>query len=472
MNLNQNGLWLFVLSLTVGACGESPTERTQASDGGSTSASTAASAGGTRARSGSAPVGGASSTGGTFASGGATTSGGTFAGSSSGTAVSSTRIGEALANYIIATWPNYNSVTSKNWEYTNGIVYYGITKIYEKTLNTKYLDYVKTFVDGYISPSGSISYASGLSTRDPRILDVIQPSNLLFTLYETTKDARYLTAMTSTRNVFPTIQKNSLGGFYHKPTYPYEMWLDGIYMAEPFIVRYASLYSLGVDGTGSDQGDCYATATFQIKLLAQQLMDRQNADVVLRLPVHAWADLAGLSAAGTAAPAWANTSTGRSPVLWSRALGWWAIGLVDVLQYLPSSHGDRAALTGIFADVAAGLKATQDPVTGLWHQVIDQGSLTDNWLETSASALFVYALKRGIKQGLIGSEYDAIANAGWEGVKAQVVISANAVTVKGAVGGMGVSSSYAAYVAARTGIADNVPHGLAAVLYAASEAEY
>ena len=118
------------------------------------------------------------------------------------------------------------------------------------------------------------------------------------------------------------------------------------------------------------------------------------------------------------------------------------------------------------------LKATQDPATGLWYQVTDQGAQADNWLETSASALFTYALKRGVKEAIIGSDYDAVASAGWEGVKRKVLIAGNTVTVQGAVGGMSVLSSYAAYVGAKSLVADNVPHGLAAVLFAASELEY
>jgi unsaturated rhamnogalacturonyl hydrolase len=250
------------------------------------------------------------------------------------------------------------------------------------------------------------------------------------------------------------------------------MWLDGLYMAEPFLVRYGNQVSPAVDSTGADQSDCYATATAQFKLLAQELMDRKNADAIRRLPVHAWADLAGLTSAGKTPPVWANATTGQSPTIWSRSLGWWALALVDALEYLPQQHPDYQTLAGIFVDVAAGLKATQDPATGLWYQVTDQGAQADNWLETSASALFTYALKRGVKEAIIGSDYDAVASAGWEGVKKKVLIAGNTVTVQGAVGGMSVLSSYAAYVGAKSLVADNVPHGLAAVLFAASELEY
>lgn len=482
---------ILVANVLVSACGASSSDSSgSTSSAGRTTVGETSAGGATvgKTSAGGTTTGGTTGTvsrGGTLAQGGSTAdwgAGGTTnvaSSSSSGggtggttTTGSALRIGEALADYLLATYPNYNTVTLKNWEYTNGIVYYGVSRIYDRTQNAKYLNYIKTFVDGYVDSAGTINLGSGAAARDPRILDTIQPATLLFGLYDKTHEARYLSAMTHTRDVFRTLQKNSQGGFYHKPTYPFEMWLDGIYMAEPFITRYASRYSASVDPSGADATDCYATATFQIKLLAQKLMDRQNANPTLRLPVHAWADLSGLAAASTAAPAWANTTTGRSPVLWSRAIGWWAAALVDVLEYLPAAQADRTQLTEILVDVAAGLKETQDPATGLWYQVTDRGTATDNWLETSSSALFVYALKKGVRLGVLDAQYEAVATKAWTGVRGKVVVNLPTVTVQGAVGGMGVFSSYAQYVGAKTSVLDNVPHGIASVLLAASEAEY
>jgi unsaturated rhamnogalacturonyl hydrolase len=177
-----------------------------------------------------------------------------------------------------------------------------------------------------------------------------------------------------------------------------------------------------LDPTGADKQNCFDTATFQYKLVAAETMDRSNPDPVKRLPVHAWVDLTGLTAASLARPRWADATTGRSSVVWDRALGWYVMGLVDVLEYLPAYHADYSALVGILNDIVPGLKATQDPSTGLWYQVVDQGSLTDNWLETSGSAMFIYALKKAVRAGYISSQYDAVANLGWQGLKSRVII--------------------------------------------------
>jgi unsaturated rhamnogalacturonyl hydrolase len=349
------------------------------------------------------------------------------------------------------------------------------------------LNYVKPYVDKYVLADGTIQYfmADGVSVRDKRIQDVIQPSTLLFALYKNYPNStQYLTAMKNTRNIFPTIQTNSLGGFFHKPTYQFQMWLDGLYMAEPFIVRFGDRYADKFDATGADKRACYNTATAQIKLIASKTMDLTQTDAVKKLPVHGWLDWAGFNAYNTAnpttlltAPVWADKTTGKSPEKWGRALGWYTMALVDVLEFLPRDHADYQALKTILQTVAAGLKASQDPTTGLWYQVVDKvpqtnGTYSDNWIETSGSAMFVYALKKASTKGYISSDYATVASKGWTGIKTKVVISSGVVTVKGTVGGMSVCDSYAAYIAKSSIVADNVPHGIAAVLMAASVMEY
>jgi unsaturated rhamnogalacturonyl hydrolase len=126
-------------------------------------------------------------------------------------------------------------------------------------------------------------------------------------------------------------------------------------------------------------------------------------------------------------------------------------------------------LTGI----AAGLKATQDPNTGLWYQVVDQGSKSDDWLETSGSGMFVYALKAAVNLGYIDSTYLTVATKGWQGLMAKVTTdSMGRPSITGAVGGMGVQNNYAGYVATSLmPLLTDSPHGLCAIMLAASEME-
>jgi unsaturated rhamnogalacturonyl hydrolase len=213
-------------------------------------------------------------------------------------------------------------------------------------------------------------------------------------------------------------------------------------------------------------------------------MDMTQSTAVGKLPVHGWLDWDGLNAYNAAnttkikAPTWADISTGKSPEKWDRALGWYTMALVDVLSTLPKHHKDYHAIKEVFKTIAEGLAETQDPATGLWYQVIDKlpladGTYSDNWLETSGSAMFVYALKKGVEKDLLSKRFEKVAEKGWAGIKTKVIIDpvTGKVTVKGTVGGMSICDNYAAYIAKKSVVADDVPQGIAAVLIAASQME-
>jgi unsaturated rhamnogalacturonyl hydrolase len=224
-------------------------------------------------------------------------------------------------------------------------------------------------------------------------------------------------------------------------------------MGEPFLARYAAVF-----GNCSTCGD---TVVKQTTLIAAHTLDTATG-----LYYHAWWDN---NPAGTTKPAWADAN-GRSPSIWGRAMGWYVMALVDTLGDLPSSQTGRSDLMTILTGVAAGLKATQDAKTGLWYQVMDQGSKTDNWTETSGSGMFVYALKVAVNRGYIDSSYSAVADSGWKGLQAKVTTDASGVpTITGAVNGMNVQNNYAGYVGQKT--LTNSSHGLCAILLAAAEME-
>jgi unsaturated rhamnogalacturonyl hydrolase len=458
-------------------------------------------------------------------------------------------IGVAVADYLIRRWPeldatpadcdgadscfslNFASVPAgpapKFWEYTYGVPLAGLERIYQRTHDPRYLAFVKKYVDRYIDGRGTISYARPwpqnaggalAAANDPTIQDVIQPSSLLFDLYAATHDARYLTAMTNTRRIFPTIKTNAAGAFWHKPSYPDQQWLDAIYMSQPFLARYGALFA--DRATPGDARACFDTVTAQIKIAAAHTRDARTG-----LYAHAWNGAADGVWRGLAPPTRVPPTTGAavSPVLWSRAIGWYIAGIVDVLEYLPRNHRDRAAVLKILQDLAQGLRRFQDPTTGLWYQVIDVGAgplpatggyagETDrpaqpNWLETSASAIFSYSLAKAVRLGFLPTRYRAVARKAWQGVKTRVEVAADGtVAIHGTVVGLSVGGTYNAYVNAdiradfKTGappaparcptaaqipagttppitcryiyVRDNVPQGFGAVLLAASELEF
>jgi unsaturated rhamnogalacturonyl hydrolase len=380
---------------------------------------------------------------------------------------------------------------------------------------------VRKYVDRYVDDQGGISYArawpanadgSAPAPNDPTIQDVIQPSNLLFGLYTETKQANHLRAMANTRAIFPKIALNPEGAFWHKPSYPNQQWLDGIYMSEPFLARYGALYA-------DDAQDCYDPATTQIKLAAEHTFDPET-----RLYYHAWNGAPDRVWLGLAAPSKVAPLAGEqvSPILWARSIGWFFAGTIDVLEYLPGDHADRPALLEIVRNIAAGLELFQDPETGLFYQVIDRtdGPLPEhggypeetdrpaqpNWLETSATAIFAYGAAKAVRLGFLDAHYAELAKRAWRGVQRKIQIDEDGATViQGTVVGMSVGGAYNAYTNAdfsedlTSGIPpapssclsaaqlpvgktptldckyiyvrDNVPQGFGAVLLAASELE-
>jgi len=351
--------------------------------------------------------------------------------------------GVEFADYVLSKWPNPQNI-SGSWEYNAGIVLFGVNKIYEKAQDVKYLNYITDYLDCFIDSNGNINWSS---THN---LDLIQPGILLYTAYEKTAKEKYKIAAANIRERFDSFPKNAEGGFWHKSSYPNEMWIDGIYMAEPFITRYG--YNFG------DQDFCYNTAAFQSLLIASHAKNSQ-----INLLYHGWDQDRNAG--------WANPITGLSTEFWSRGMGWYVMALVDILEYLPVNHPDYNSLLILLQDIALGLKNCQDHATGLWYQVLDKGYLSDNWHESSGTGMFVYALKKAVTLGLIDISYLSVAELGWEGLKTKIVRnSSGQPVINDAVEGMGVQTNYANYVN-KAGLS-NSSHGLCAIMLAASQMEY
>ncbi len=351
-----------------------------------------------------------------------------------------------LADSVLSRWPSTSAISNKGFEYTTGIVLYGIAEVYRHTRDPRYLDYIRAWVDRYLRDDGSVDLGDDEAGHN---LDRIQPGNLVLFLYEETGEAKYAKAARWLRGRFDTFPRNSAGGFWHKKKYPDEMWLDGIYMAEPFLVRYGRMFA--------EPGFCYETAVTQTLLVGEKT---RTGDGLFR---HAWdADKNA---------AWADPATGVSPEVWGRAMGWYAMALVDILAELPKEHPGYPRLRELLREAAGGIRRTQDPKTGLWYQVMDRGDRPGNFLETSASAMFVYALKRGADDGLLGPAEAEAARKGWSGLLASVSEDAyRRPVIEDTVEGMSVQKGLAGYLA-RKRLA-NAPHGLCGMLLAASAMEW
>jgi unsaturated rhamnogalacturonyl hydrolase len=355
--------------------------------------------------------------------------------------------GVRFADTVLATWPDPATIDpAKNgWEYNTGIVLFGMSKVYESTRDPRYLDYIRRWVDGYVNEQGVLGWDQSRTHN----LDYIQPGMLILFLYEQTGLPKYKAAAQTVRAAFADIPKNADGGFWHKGIHPNEMWIDGIYMGEPFLVRYGRLFDDAAFGNDM--------AVVQATLVAQHCLDPKTG-----LMFHAWDQ-------DRNAP-WADPKTGRSPVIWSRGMGWYVMALVDILELLPPSHPGYPRLLDLLRKNVAGLAGVQDPKTGLWFQVLDKGKLAGNWIETSSGGMFVYAIHKAVRLKLVEPSYGAVADRAWKGLLATFEQDAAGRPVfTGAVQGMGVQNDVAGYLSIPR--LKNSTHGLMAVMIAASEME-
>jgi unsaturated rhamnogalacturonyl hydrolase len=357
------------------------------------------------------------------------------------------KLGIRFADMILERWPDPVKLdpAANGWEYNTGIVLFGLSKSYERTRDRRYLDYIRKWVDTYVDERGNLRWEQERSHN----LDYIQPAMLILTLYEATGDQKYRTAAKLVRESYAQIPKNADGGFWHKKIYPNEMWVDGIYMAEPFLVRYAKLIG--------DRESCYATAEFQTMLVAKHSFDPRSG-----LLYHAWDQDRNAE--------WADPRTGLSPCFWGRGMGWFTMALVDMMEDLPGNRAGRKQFHDLLKRIAAGLKRVQDPKTGLWFQVLDQGARPGNWIETSASMMFTYAIAKGVRLGYLDRSYGAVAERAWRGI--QSLIEKDELgrpVMTEAVRGMGAQKSFEKYVSFER--LKNSTHGLMAIQIASSEME-
>lgn len=273
------------------------------------------------------------------------------------------------------------------WHYHQGVFLCGMEMLWEAERDERYDAYIKRYVDKLIDDYGNFDFA-----RDE--LDAIQAGLLLFRLDERNGGGKYRAAADKLRSLFHTLNRTSEGGFWHKDKYPYNMWLDGLYMGGVFALKYANMY-----------GD---TGLRDMVLHQEQLMRRHMFDERTGLLYHAWDESRRMP--------WADKETGCSPEFWGRSLGWYGLALAQFLDEMPKEHAGRAELATSLAGFAEALARYQDAESGLWYQVIDKGHMADNWLETSCTCLFVYTLAKAYKNGLVGDGCLDAAKRGFEGL--------------------------------------------------------
>jgi unsaturated rhamnogalacturonyl hydrolase len=287
----------------------------------------------------------------------------------------------ALAHYDIG---------QSHWNYKYGLLFKGVYDLWRQTGNGRYWQALAAYVDRFVDDSGKIK----TYRQDEYNIDNINAGKLLFPLYRETGEQRYRLAMGSLREQLRHHPRTKEGGFWHKQIYPYQMWLDGIYMGSVFYAEYAATF---------DEPDVFDDVAFQFITIEKHTRDPKTG-----LLYHAWDESRQMP--------WADPETGCSPHFWSRAIGWYVMALVDVLDVFPADHPAGPEFAAILERTLTAVSRYQDPTTGIWWQILDQGDRSGNYLEASGTSMFIYAIAKGVQKGYLPKKWLTIAQKGFAGL--------------------------------------------------------
>jgi unsaturated rhamnogalacturonyl hydrolase len=337
----------------------------------------------------------------------------------------------------------------RKWTYDQGVILKGIEALWYATGDTRYFNHIKTGMDFWVDKDGNIK---GYEVEEYNI-DHITPGRAMLTLYRVTGNEKYLKAVNLLRSQLKTHPRTKEGGFWHKKIYPNQMWLDGLYMGQPFYTEYSVVF-------GEDNFNDIAN---QFVWMETHARDQKTG-----LLYHGWDE--------SKQQRWANKETGLSPHVWGRAMGWYAMALVDTLDSFPKNHPRRAEIVAILNREAAAIEKYQDK-DGLWWDIIDLPNKPKNYHESSAAAMFVYALAKGVRQENLPDRYLKVAERGWAGIKRQFIETLpdgnvdwkGTVSVSGLGGNPYRDGSYDYYMSEKVIVND--PKGLGAAIKAAVEME-
>lgn len=298
-----------------------------------------------------------------------------------------------MAATLMAAHPDsfcYDKNKPAKWDYELGLYMKSLEHLWRQTGNGDYYRYIRKQMDFYIQGNGDIR-----TYKIERFnIDHITPGRPLLLLWQQTGAEKYRLALQKLRMQLEKHPRTKEGGFWHKERYPWQMWLDGLYMGEPFYAEYSLLFN---EPQNFDD-------------IANQFIwiEKHTREPKTGLLYHAWDE--------SKAQRWANKNTGQSPHFWGRAMGWYAMALVDVLDYFPKDHPKHSQIVSILQRLAAAVTQVQDAKTGVWYQVLDQAGKPGNYLEASASCMFSYALLKGARLGYLNDQYLEAGKSAYSGI--------------------------------------------------------
>jgi unsaturated rhamnogalacturonyl hydrolase len=354
-----------------------------------------------------------------------------------------------MANTVMANADSLIHYVSGKPKWAYDVAFLGMAISRLGNVDAKYTKYLEDWVNYFVQPDGSVI--------DYRLqeynLDRIFPGRLIIELYKKNPEQKYKTALDNFIEQLKTHPKTNSGGYWHKNIYPWQMWLDGIFMGSTYMARYAKEF---------DAPEWFDVAANQTKMIYDKTLDKNTG--LLR---HAWDE--------SRQQKWCDPATGQSLYPWSRAMGWYTMAILDILDYLPTNHPDRNDLINILQLSCEALLKVRDPESGIWYQVLDQGGREGNYLEGSGSAMFTYVFAKGSRLGYLDKKYRDIAMKSFDGIIKELVTvdEQGLVTIKDICGGCGLGGnpyrdgSYEYYINEKR--FDNDTKGVAPFILAAIE---
>lgn len=343
--------------------------------------------------------------------------------------------------HYLAGWDFYKPV----WNYEDGCIFKGCLDLADATARSEFSDFVHDKVGLRVADDGTIA---GFDPAEYNI-DNVKPAKIFFPLYDRTGEERFRRAIDLPMAQLKTHPRTKSGNYWHKLIYPWQVWLDGLYMAQPLVTAHAV-------ATG-DRG-AWADVVHQFIMVRDHLRDPASG-----LYHHGWDE--------SRQERWADPETGRSAEIWGRAMGWFLMALVDCIELSATFDGpDRAALIALFQDAAIAVMAVRSG-RGLWWQVMDRGGEEGNYEETSASLMIAYALMAGSRLGLLPADH---GRAGLAALRTIIKDHLTQTELGGICGVAGLGNdpyrdgSYAYYLSEP--IVPNDPKGVGALMMALAEA--
>lgn len=279
-----------------------------------------------------------------------------------------------------------------SWNYIDGCMITAILEMYEITKDEKYLQFADDFTSFYIEEDGSIKFYD----KEEYNLDNINAGKNLYKLYDLTGKEKYRKAIDTLYDQLKGQSRTPSGNFWHKLIYPNQVWLDGLYMTQPFYMAYETRFN--------KMGN-YMDIYRQFLNVEKNMKNPETG-----LYYHAIDESREMF--------WCDKETGLSKNYWLRSLGWFAMALVDTLQEMDEQiFAEYRKLMSIFQDLVDSMLKYQDEETGMWYQVPDQGHRPENYLETSGSAMFSCAILKGVRLGYLPERYRAYGEKGFYGIE-------------------------------------------------------